>query len=63
VQYQTSCWHIKSNKYSINEEESQSGKIVRNLIREEVDTKVKLYDYSLKSNKLWWEEFIKLLNA
>ena len=62
VQYPTSCCHIKSNKYSINEEESQSGKIVRNLVREEVDTKVKLYDYSLKTNKLWWEEFIKLLN-
>ena len=32
-------------------------------LKKDIDDKVKLYDYSLKSNKLWWEEFIKLLNA
>ena len=62
TQYPTSCSHIKSTRYVVNEEESQTGKIVRLLTREEVDTKIKLYDYSLKTNKLWWEEFNKLLN-
>ncbi len=61
TEYPTSCCHVKSNQYSIEENESASGKIVRSTVRQEVDLKVKLFDYSLANNKSWWKNFVKLL--
>ena len=62
TQYPTSCSHVKSNQYTVVENEGNGGKITRSLTREEVDMKVKLYDYSIETNQTWWEEFSKLAN-
>ena len=40
TEYPTSCCHVKSNQYSIEENESASGKIVISTVRQEVDLKV-----------------------
>ena len=61
TEYPTSCCHVKSNQYIIEENETPSGKVVKTTARQEVDLKVKLFDYSLENNKSWWKDFIKSL--
>ena len=50
-----------SKKLVVNVEKNSNGRETRTTKPKVVSSKVKFYDYSLKYNKSWWDEFIKKL--
>lgn len=59
--YPSSCCHLMSKKLVVNVERNSNGRETRTTKPKVVSSKVKFYDYSLKYNKSWWDEFIKKL--
>ena len=59
--YPSSCCHVNSKKLVVSEKISSAGSTYTTITPTEVSSKIKFYDYDLKRNKLWWENFIKTL--
>lgn len=59
--YPSSCCHVNTKKLVEDEKISATGQKYTTITPTEVSSKIKFYDYNLKENRAWWDDFVKKL--